>query len=435
MDPVARGTLINFSTRVLSVAALLGLTALSARMGTEVQGAFALFTSAEGVLIALLSGFGVALARQASQGGARQAAPLAGATVLACLLAGLVAGALLAGLAWTGPEAYGMFIWLALAAPLLLLGPSLGGLWLGTGRMGPLAAQSLLPPLIALAVLGGASLVWPGQVGLGLLIATWLLAKVLVSLGVVGVLWRGKGLARPDLPRLRAEWPFVLAIGLTNLIGLLNYRVGLLLVERQLGLGPAGVYSIGIVVAELLWFVSSSLTQAVYGRIGTPDGERAAQLTVRTAQLSWAALLVCMLPLGLLATVLVPRVLGPAYADSLEVMAWMLPGVLLFGGASSLSAYFTNHAGRPQVAARVAGLSLGLNVLLSMLLIPALGMRGAALATSLSYAISVLYLGWLFARHAGLPLSALWWPGAPLRQDLRTVAALLGRWLPRRKAS
>lgn len=435
MDPVARGTLINFSTRVLSVAALLGLTTLSARMGTEVQGAFALFTSAEGVLIALLSGFGVALARQASQGGARQAAPLAGATVLACLLAGWAAGLLLAGLAWFGPAAYGMFLWLALAAPLLLLGPSLAGLWLGAGRMAPLAAQTLLPPLLALAGLGLAALGWPEQVGLGLLLAIWLLAKVLVSLGVVGVLWHGEGLARPDLPRLRAELPFVLTIGLTNLVGLLNYRAGLLLVERQLGLDRAGVYSIGIVVAELLWFVSSSLTQAVYGRIGTPDGERAAQLTVRTAQLSWVALLVCMLPLGLLATALVPRVLGPAYADSLAVMAWMLPGVLLFGGASSLSAYFTNHAGRPQVAARVAGLSLGLNVLLSLVLIPGLGMRGAALATSLSYALGVVYLGGLFARHAGLPLSALWWPGASLRQDLRTVAGLLGRWLHWRKAS
>ena len=79
---------------------------------------------------------------------------------------------------------------------------------------------------------------------------------------------------------LRAELPFIATIGLTNLIGLLNYRVGLFVVERFLGLSATGVYSIAVVVAELLWFVSGSLTQTVYGRIGTPDATRAAATTL-----------------------------------------------------------------------------------------------------------------------------------------------------------
>jgi hypothetical protein len=49
---------------------------------------------------------------------------------------------------------------------------------------------------------------------------------------------------------------------------------------------------------------------------------------------------------------LVPPVLGPAYAASLPPLALLLPGVLLFGGASALSAYFTNHAGQPRCRRR-----------------------------------------------------------------------------------
>ena len=68
-DSVARGTLINLATRTLGVALVLGITAITARLGTTQQGTFALFTSVESVLAALLSGFGIALARRVSHHG------------------------------------------------------------------------------------------------------------------------------------------------------------------------------------------------------------------------------------------------------------------------------------------------------------------------------------------------------------------------------
>jgi O-antigen/teichoic acid export membrane protein len=204
---------------------------------------------------------------------------------------------------------------------------------------------------------------------------------------------------------------------------LLNYRVGLFVIERSLGLASTGVYSIAVVAAELLWFVSSSLTQAVYGRIGTPDRAAAAAVTLRAVHLSLAALL-CVAPLlWLLAWFLLPRVLGPAYAASLLPLALLLPGALMFGGASALSAYFTNHAGQPLVPARVAALSLLINALLAWLLVPRMGMAGAALAASAAYTVSVLVLAVLFARHAGLPLLQVLLPGAQLGRDVRALLA------------
>jgi O-antigen/teichoic acid export membrane protein len=220
--------------------------------------------------------------------------------------------------------------------------------------------------------------------------------------------------------------PFIATIGLTNLIGLLNYRVGLFVIERLLGLSATGVYSIAVVVAELLWFVSGSLTQAVYSRIGTPDRERAAATTLRVVHLSLAALLLVAPLLWLLAGWVIPFVLGPAYAASLPLLALLLPGALVFGGASALSAYFTNHAGRPQMPARVAALSLALNATLAFVLVPLLGMAGAALAASLSYTVAVLVLAVAFARHAGLPLKRVLWPGQALVDDFRALASRRG---------
>ena len=420
-DGVAKGTLINLVTRLLGVAAVLGITAITARLSTQAQGTFAIFTSVEGVLLALFSGFGIALARRLSHHG-QEPRGLVSAMVLACVALGCAAALALWGLAALGPTAYQWMWLLALAAPWLLIAPNLAGWWLGQGRMAPMARVSLAPPCITLAAL--LSLwAWGALAadGVAWVLAAWVAAKVGVALALLWVFWRAARLGTPDWAALRTELPFIATIGLTNLIGLLNYRVGLFVVERLLGLSATGVYSIAVVVAELLWFVSGSLTQTVYGRIGTPDAARAAATTLRVVQLSLAALLLAAPLLWLLAWLLVPRALGPAYADSLWPLALLLPGALLFGGASALSAYFTNHAGKPQVAAQVAALSLLLNASLSLVLVPVMGMAGAALAASLSYVASVVTLAWRFARHAGLPLSWVFWPQAQLRADLQML--------------
>ncbi len=423
MDSVARGTLINLGTRLLGVLGVLAITAFTARLSPSAQGAFALFTSVEGVLLALLSGFGIALARRVSHHGERPRGLLA-AMALACTALGALAGLLLWGMARWGPPAYAPLWLLALAAPLLLLAPNLAGWWLGEGRMAPMARVALAPPWLTLALLG--LLWWLDRVAVLQVLACWVLAKVLVGLGLLAVLLRDGRFARPDLAALRIELPFIATIGLTNLVGLLNYRVGLFVIERLLGLAETGVYSIAVVSAELLWFVSSSLTQAAYGRIGTPDRSLAAATTLRVVQLGVTALLLAGPLLWLLAWWVLPVVLGPDYRASLLPLALLLPGAMLFGGASALSAYFTNHAGQPGVPARVAALSLAVNAVLAVVLVPALGTAGAAVAASLAYVTSVAVLARLFVRHAGLPLAALLRPGPQLARDLRAIASWPG---------
>jgi len=422
-DSVARGTAINLSARLLAMGGVLLITAFTARLGTDKQGGFALFTSVEGLLLALWSGFGVALARRVSHHGEQPREMLA-AVVVVCLAIGVLASLGLWAVSVFGPPAYSTLWLLALAAPVLLLAPNLAGVWLGEGRMLPMAAVSLAPPLLTLTALGALTLAHRGS--LPLVLAAWVTAKVLVGLGVLAVLWRGRRLAAPGFAALRGEARFIATIAVTNLIGLANYRVGLFVIEHLLGLSATGVYSIAVVVAELLWFVSGSLTQAVYGRIGTRDRERAAATTVRVLQLSLAGLLVAAPLLWALARVVIPWVLGPAYAASLPLLALLLPGVLVFGGASALSAYFTNHAGRPQVPAQVAASSLTLNAALALVLVPRLGMAGAALAASASYTASVLLLAARFAAHARLSLAQVLWPGPQLLADLRALASRAG---------
>jgi O-antigen/teichoic acid export membrane protein len=419
MDSIARGSLINLVTRVLAVALGLAITLYTARLGTSSQGAFALFTAVESVLLALLSGFGVAIARRISHHGERPAG-LVGASVLASVLLGLAVAAGLALLSSVSGPAYQTLWLLALAAPVLFVSPNLAGVWLGRGRMAALARITLGAPVLTLAGIALAHLA--GQpAALATVLWAWIGARWIVALAVLAAAARGGWIARPDGAALARETRFVLVIGLTNMVGLLNYKADLFLVEHFLGLSATGVYSIAVMAAELLWLVSSSVTTAAYARIGSPDAAEAGRVTVRAvhAGLLLLALLCPVLWIG--AALVIPALLGSAYQPALPLLAVLLPGVAVFGAASALSAWFTNHAGRPWVPAGLASLSLAINVLVSVLAIPRLGMIGGALATSLSYTVAVGVGAVLFMRASGTPAFVL------LRPDWRALAADIGR--------
>ena len=315
------------------------------------------------------------------------------------------------------------FLWvLACALPLLLVTPSLGGLWLGSARMVALARINLAAPILTVAGIGLA-LAWSGRIELLAVLWSWVAARVLVAVATAIAAWRKGWIGRPAFTALGGELRFVAVIGMTNVIGLLNYKIDLFLVEHFLGRASTGVYSVAVMVAELLWLVSSSVTQAAYARIGTPDAAESSRVTLRAIHASVLALALLAPALWLVAALALAPVLGSEYAAALPVLAWLLPGVLAYGAASALSAYFTNHAGRPLIPAALAGLSLLINLVLSVLLIPRLGMLGGAIATTLSYVISMAASVALFRRLSGTPLRRLMRPDwQAMFADLRRLA-------------
>ncbi len=426
-DSVARGTLINVLTRVLGLGLGLLLMLITARLGPQGQGGYALFAAVESALLTLGSGFGVALARRVSQRGDCPA-DLVGAMLAAGALGGLLAAALL--LACAGPLAADsmMFSLLALVAPILLLTSTLSGLWLGHAQMVALARLNLAVP--ALTLLGILLAYWLRGVDLLAVLLAWSAARLLVALASWEAARRRGWIARPNWSQLGADWGFVALVGLTNLMSLLNYKADLFLVEHFLGRSATGVYSIAVMVAEMLWLVSSSVTQAAYARIGHPDAEAAGRLTLRVVHVNLLALLLLTPLIWLAARLLLLRLLGPAYAESLPVLAVLLPGVLSYGAASALSAYFTNHAGKPWIPALLVSLSLLINLMVSLVWIPRLGLIGAALATTVSYGLSIALSMTLFARMAGLSARQICWPDwHGLGADLRRLLGRIGRRL------
>jgi O-antigen/teichoic acid export membrane protein len=308
-------------------------------------------------------------------------------------------------------------------APALVL----AGLWAVGGMAGSSSTGFLSGAASgsgAGATAGALSVGGVATAGVLTVLVCWVAAKALVGLGTAAAALRDTRRARvlvghpPDTdPAIPAgpAWRFVAVIGATNLLSLLNYRATLFLLERQGGLAEAGVYSVALQVAELLWLLSSAVTVSAYHRIGTPDATQAAATTLRAVRFNLGATLAAAPLLYLAADWALPRVLGPAYAAALQPLALLLPGIAGYAAASSLSAYYTHHLGRPQWSAGIAGLSLGLTLLIAAWSIPRFGAAGAAIATSLAYTLAIAVALRAFLRDAGLGWGALLRP--PTRQS------------------
>jgi O-antigen/teichoic acid export membrane protein len=206
------------------------------------------------------------------------------------------------------------------------------------------------------------------------------------------------------------DWRFVATIGVTNVISLLNYRASLFLVERFHGLSAVGTYSVAVTVAELLWLLSQSVTVSAYSRIGNPDVRVASSMTVQAVRINVLATVIAAPILLALASWALPWVMGAAYADSVMPLAALLPGVAAYAAASSLSAFYTNHLGRPHLSGGIAGLSLVVSFGLGWLLVPQFGALGAGISSSTGYIVAIVVAYAVFLRRARLPVRALWTP-------------------------
>jgi O-antigen/teichoic acid export membrane protein len=416
---LATGAAVHLVSRAATVALGLAVVVAVARLGPEVQGAFALFVAVESALLSLFSGFGLALARRVSHRG-DDPAPLLRAWLRVALAVGAGVAVVLLALAWLVPRPpYGQLGWLALAAPLLLVVPTASGLWLGRGQMARLNAPQLALPLAVLAALAAGAAFGAAPPALGGVLAAWLASRVLVALATAAWALREAPMAPgtpppPASTLARDEARFVAAVGLANVVAVLNYRLPLFVVEQVHGLEATGVYAVAVQVAELLWLMSAALSTAAYRRIGASDRAQAARVARLAAGWGVVATLAAAPLLWAAAWAWLPTLVGPSYTGALRPLALLLPGVVLYAAASAMSAYFTNHLGQPQWAARIAALSLGLNALGCLWAVPRWGIDGAAASTSLSYAIAIAVAWVQFARAAGVPWHA---PRAAGRQS------------------
>jgi O-antigen/teichoic acid export membrane protein len=199
----------------------------------------------------------------------------------------------------------------------------------------------------------------------------------------------------------------------------LTYRSDLFLVSHWLGLGAAGVYSIGLTLSEVLRGVPETAQALVVSRTARPDlpsytGEVARMTVLVTAGAG--------LSLALVSPVVVPIVFGEAYRGAALVLACLVPGVVGLAVSYAVSPLLFLE-GRIVVSAIGALAALGVLWAASLYAPFEIGLPKVAVASSLAYwTLAGIQLAYLVSRGRIEPRAVV--PGP---NELASLIGLLSR--------
>ena len=197
-------------------------------------------------------------------------------------------------------------------------------------------------------------------------------------------------------------------------------RVDVVLLAYYQPLADVGTYSVAVLIAELVWLPTWSLAQPMRERQANAPATEVVSVAARTVRMTAALALVAALALGLAASVLTRVLFGGGFADAAPAVWALLPASVAMAVWRPVSLALVRIA-PGWVAAAVSVGALAVNVVANIVLIPPLGIAGAALASSAAYVLGAAVSVAVLARRGGMPLRAFLPGGAELRELARAV--------------
>ncbi len=328
--------------------------------------------------------------------------------ILSCVAVGLLQGAsiglLAAGAWWLGLlGVIGEQLEPRLLVPVLLLLPLQGAegllmrLIIGASWFRVFNIITFSTPLL-LAVFLSTFVLWFDW-GLTGAVTSFVLANLLVCALTFGAaVFRFRPSRMFDLQFLREGF----AYGTKAWIGDLAVRANMRFDQFVLGISaePAmlGMYTVAVNIGELLLWIPDSLAMVLFNRLAAQKttAERA-RLIGQVHRVLFFLILLMAMVIGAVAGPLIVVLYGEKFAGAVWPFVILLPGTVMVVTTKVITKYF-GASGMPGRSSLVQVVGMILGVLLYIILIPILGISGAAIGHSVAFVTTAIVAAVLYAR-------------------------------------
>lgn len=188
-------------------------------------------------------------------------------------------------------------------------------------------------------------------------------------------------------PTLKGSWKYV-QFGIlpmfTIILMEINYKADVIMM-RQLSVIDAeiGIYSLGVTLAEKVWLIPDALKDILLSKLAKGKSEQEVSKIVRLSL--WVVISIIIILL-VLSKYLILLIFGEDYENSYMVIALLSPGII--GMIFYKMIYSYNIVQGKRLVNFIFLLMAAIaNILGNILLIPAYGIYGASIASSISYVI------------------------------------------------
>ena len=194
----------------------------------------------------------------------------------------------------------------------------------------------------------------------------------------------------------RESWPLMF----TLLAVMLYMRIDQIMIGRMLGNYSVGIYSLAMQFVEVGYAIPQILVTTLFPSIVAlqlRDKERFVRRMEEFLAILVTIALLFSVAIALVAEPLISLIFGQAYADAAPiVVVYVWASVFVFVGTASGRWYIVEGLHKLALLRAVFGAIV--NIALNLLLIPIYGLKGAAVATVISYVLHVMVFDAFFSR-------------------------------------
>jgi len=430
---VGAAFLQTFASQVVQSVASIATGILIARgLGPAGQGRYALIVAGVG-LLSTLAGAGQFEGHVLTSAGERA---LGRVLLVRSLMQGVIAAVLILllhplwrrGLGVAGDDTIAFLVAAVLLCESLAL--LFRGINLGQHNVTAYNLTTLTHRIVLLA--GIVTLRALGVLRLATVLAAWLVAVSVNAAIAATWIWRhshGAGSVAPSWAAIGAGWRNALTRGLRALVTigltLLLVRADVYMLGPMLGTPAVGQISVASALAEYLWYIPSILGSVLFAAVAASRGPDTVAKIARASRAVVTLLVPVAVVLALVGRTLVPLIYGPAYAVAGTLFVLLLPGMLAISLHLVIDSFFAG-SGFPPISIWSAAGALSAKIGLNLLLIPRLGLSGAAVATSLVYVTLLTVKIIAFTMRTGTSVATL---VRPAWEDVRDNLATARRWV------
>jgi O-antigen/teichoic acid export membrane protein len=279
-------------------------------------------------------------------------------------------------------------------------------------------------PWLYAALLAG-SWAWHGLT-VGHAIAAWVVAQAVPGLLLWVVCARVTSFGAPDVQLARETLAFGVRAWIGSLAHFLNARSDQVLLGVMASEATLGVYAVAVNGSEMLFYLPSAAGAALVPAIARAEALGGAASAARAFRVVFVLTCAAVAAAALLGPPLLPVVFGAPYAASATPFLLLLPGAFGFAASSIFSSALL-AARAPTLSSLGPLVSLTVQVVLDLLLIPRHGASGAAVAASAALLAGGATAAFAYCMRVRLRPTALvprFEDLAPARLAIRRIGAI-----------
>lgn len=276
------------------------------------------------------------------------------------------------------------------------------------GQVGTINRASWVTATIQTVLL--ALLAFLGELDIRAIVWIWAASTVFPLAFQLPALQRSPGLRGPTRSSLRRLVKLGIRYHPGSLALSLILRVDILIAGALVSVGTLGIYSLAVTLTELALLAAAATSQvAIQVQVRGPLRSTAdfTAAVARANALLATALVAVLVVSGPLA---IELVFGPSFAGTTPSVLSLAPGIIALSWQRPLGVYVT-RLDRPLKISIAMSMGLVVNIVLNLVLIPAWGVVGAGVASSVVYVSLAVW-------------TAQWF----LNESHLTAADLLPRW-------